>query len=1266
MSDVRLTSDQERAIHTAGRSILVSAAAGSGKTQTLAGRCAQLVCGPIEGGVCGVDELLVVTFTEPAAAEMRDRIGAELRRRLAAAPPAARPRIHEQLALLPTAPISTVHSFCRQLIRRWFTEARVDPQVEILDEEEATLLQYETMETLFERLYAGHDEHADAFRRLVEEDFDGRDAPLADLLRTIDAFVRSQPDPDGWLRAQANRFDASDGAGVRQWVRETRARRLAKELRLQRDWLAEALAEWSPDQVAACAQLRELTRYAAQVEQWADAGAAATDAVCSAIAGFALNARTGGARQRLDPAALERAKAVYEKARTTLLQGRLKAGHARFDVEQWTDGVLRIAPKLRTLASLAGEFARQYDAAKRADNVLDFSDLEQIALRILSDPSNPAKPSDIARQCQHRYRHVIVDEFQDTNPVQEAILTRVSRETAPGAAGNLFAVGDVKQCIYAFRLAEPRLFLERAERFRDGRRGELILFRENFRSRPGVIRAVNAVFEHCMTPAFAQIRYDDDAALRVGRDDPAGDGGRGFASAVTEIHLLDRITQIAATNEDNEEDEGLAQGLDEHGAQREAWLIGRRILGFMGKPSGRPRQVYDKRLGGLRDIRWRDIVILLRSPAHKAEWFVEVMERLGIPVRADARSGYFDALEIRDVLALLELLDNAAQDIPLAAVLRSPLAGAERCTPDDMVRIRAHAPNSAFHLAAERYAEDGTDDSLRSRLTTFFARLRRLRDAARRQSLADVLWRIYEETRYLAYVAGLPGGRQRRANLIGLHDRARQFGTFRRQGLRRFLRFVEQLRRQEQDVGTPSAASEADDVVRILSVHRSKGQEFPVVFVADLGHRFNLTDTHSHAVLHREAGLGIRVADVTRAIVYPSLPHQVVAEAVRAERLAEELRILYVAMTRAREHLVLVGTAKPAAIDETLHSMQCGRAGPVDPLTLMMAVCSLDWIRAVLPRLKPGAVAIRQPDEPADAVPPGAIFTLTHHDTDMITGWRLPDAQALAQQKLLARVAALEPLPPEEPIPAPPDAEVTEVLARLDWDYAPRPLTTMPARRTVSEMKRPFDPFGEPDERPAPVLPAEIEEQAAGQADRRALTASSREHAVSRGIFTHRFLQCIDLTAATDEAAVREQLATLIRTGRLPADAGEQVDTSAVAWFLQTDLGLRLREATGRVRRERTFVTSVAPEELDRTTSAQDERDCVLLRGMIDVLLLTDDGIEVVDYKTDDVSAERLAARADLYRTQLDLYARAAGQIWRRPVVARWLVFLAARQIVPA
>ena len=541
--------------------------------------------------------------------------------------------------------------------------------------------------------------------------------------------------------------------------------------------------------------------------------------------------------------------------------------------------------------SLVADFSRAYDDAKTEQNALDFADLERLTLRALKvDGTNPSMPTPLARSFHQQFKHVLVDEYQDINQVQDEILSLVSRECFAGQGSlppNLFCVGDVKQSIYRFRLAEAQQFLNRRDTYSlPDSHGQVIDLQTNFRSRGPLLHVINGIFERLMTQQAADLDYDDTQKLSAGQTFPTIENG--FTGSPVELHVVPK----EGGDPENDENE-----LDR--SEREATVLGHRILQLVSPTDAPPMQVVD-RTGALpthRPIRYADIVILLRSLRFKADQFAATLRNMGIPVHTESATGYFEATEINDVLSLLHVLDNQRQDIPLAALLRSPLSGLKNAE-DNLARIAVAYAGEPFHIAVQKYAEVQSDP-LADFLRNFQLTLLQWRQEIRRRPVAEVLWKIYDQTGYLAYVAGLPNGEQRQANLIELHDRALQFAVFNRQGLGRFLLFLEKLKK-ESDLGQASIASEADNVVRIMSIHRSKGQEFPVVLLPDLGKLINLQDTQGSILLDRQAGLGMQVIDDTLQIRYPSLASTVVQNRLKQQTLAEELRVLYVALTRQK------------------------------------------------------------------------------------------------------------------------------------------------------------------------------------------------------------------------------------------------------------------------------------------------------------------------------------------------------------------------------
>jgi ATP-dependent helicase/nuclease subunit A len=865
-SSPKWTDAQLRGIQTAGKSLLVSAAAGSGKTAMLAARCAHLICEAPEP--CEVDELLVVTFTEAAAAEMKSRIHAALRERAAASDSE---RLRRQVAMVDRASVSTLHSFCARVLREHFHAIGLDPAFTVMDGDEASLLRREIARELFDDHYE-LDATGD-FQRFIDAYGEGDDARLIRRVIHTHELLASLVDPDAWLARSRQRIqEACDGP--------------LEQSELGRE-LVQNLSRAIADIRARCDRAIELVhglqkflKYIEALTEWANVlrfwdetlANDGIDALAEEVASLELP-RLAAVSNSVP--GKELAKSAVDAVRESMTKGSFR-DLLRFTTAQWQDGLRATLPHAEVFLSLVKEFGKRYRSAKDASRVVDFTDLERLALQLLSDgPPAQRKPSAAARSYHDRFKHVLVDEYQDINEVQDAILALLSRECVcdePGAIGNLFCVGDVKQSIYRFRLAEAARFLERQKLFRDQpSRGELIDLQNNFRSRGPLLEAINAVFERLMSESAVDITYDETHRLRPGLTYPAQNGSPCFVGAPIEMHLLpaELVGEDDEPVETSDDDE-----LDR--SEREAVLVAQRIRQLTGLDGSEPVCVAEKDKSGqltTRPIRFGDVVILLRSIRYKSEQYAEVLRRAGIPVHAQSGTGYFDSTEIRDLLALLSVLDNQRQDIPLATVLRSPIANLPR--PEDaFARVRMAFPSTGekavpFHDAVVRYASE-KDDEVASQLNGFLRQLEAWRQLAHRRTLAELIHTIYEESGYLAFCAGLHDGEQRVANLMDLHERASHFGSFHRQGLSRFMQFLEGLR-EEMDLGQPSIASEADNVVRVMSVHRSKGLEFPVVFLPDLGKRINFSDCQGTILADRSAGLGMAVVDEARMIRYPSL-----------------------------------------------------------------------------------------------------------------------------------------------------------------------------------------------------------------------------------------------------------------------------------------------------------------------------------------------------------------------------------------------------------
>lgn len=1324
MSATPFTKEQRRAIETAGCDVVVAAGAGSGKTAVLAERCAHLVCDAPPPARCDADQLLVLTFTDAAAAEMRARIVEAIRRRARLAPADA--RLRRQAALVDAAAISTIHAFCHSLVRRHFVEADIDPAAALMDEDEAVLLRGDVLDALFESYYergrrAGTgdlppDDPARRFMELVEVYGLGRDAGIAQSVRRLCDYLDSLPDPESWL---------TDAVAELQRPVESIAVRAAAELRAELERQHEHVlreVEALDKSEGRCAMIGAvLDDHAAKLAEWSGALAAdnaAYDRVRGEIAGYELTRSPKTRRNKNDDgstaAALDAAIDLFDLVTKDLLGKRLKPRFGRFTAQEWADGLHATAPFAATWVDLARAFRSAYVERKRALGVLDFADLERLALGLLRSGADGAAPatnrgSSIAAALRSRFAHVLVDEFQDVNPVQAAIVDLLRRGTEEGG-GNLFVVGDVKQSIYRFRLAEPSILVERWQAARSGDGlSQAVPLSRNFRSRPEVIDFVNLVFAQLMRPGAGPIEYDEAARLVHGRagDEPSADHR-------VELHLLERHLSDATPSDDGaEEDENTTAEDDAprpfdpadpagwETIEREAFLIGRRIREMMaGGCSPRSGERPKARRGAANDpsrsderpasrsdeppgpLRFKHFAVLLRSVKASAARVVAMLRSMGIPAYSGAGGDFLAALEVREVLAALHVLDNPRQDIPLASVLRTGLLG-DAFIEDELVEIRCLDRGVPFHEAVFAYANRGPDAGLRHRLRRLRQHIQRERDEVRCRPLAEFLWSLVERSGYLAYVGGLPDGPQRRANLILLHERARTFGTFRLQGLHRFLRFIESMETQEREWPVGSPVGEGDDVVRVMSIHKAKGLEFPVVFVAGLGTRFNMQDRSGRMLFERQSGLGLRVVDSQRMIEYPSLAWQRVVEEIERTTRQEEMRIMYVAMTRARDKLVLVGTPRCKELASWLDAAR-RRRQPPSAHTVMNAASMLDWLVPVLASAAAGEV--RWPGErtsgPDRSTSPEVCV---HHARDVVS-WRVEaGAEDLRERRRAA--SRLEPLPASEPVETE-GPRVQAIMARMSAVYPHLPLASVPSVLAASAFKGAYDFTREGDEA-VPIA----EERREGTKARRHEGKGSRDQGIkeprdqgadglsnpqsairnpqsqvdprTRGIVTHRVLQFLDFARATDRAGVAAEIDRLTTVGKLTPDERSVIDLDQLAWFVATDLAALIRRAGDQYHREFQVLTAEDPHLYDATIGPVSATDKILVRGIVDGLLEFEETLEIVDFKTDELAPPEVAARALHYASQLELYARAMERLWRRPVACCRLVFLAARAIVP-
>lgn len=1204
------TNEQQAAIDSRGQTLLLSAAAGSGKTAVLVERIIRRLLDkeyPID-----ITELLVVTFTKAAAAEMRDRIGTALMKALSETKD---PRVERQLALLPSAQISTLHAFCQHVIRKYFYTIDLDPAFSIAGEEELNLLRRQVLEDVFLSYYED-DEKASILYPLADMfGSDRGDDILMDTVSRMYIYARSLAWPEHWLKEAARSYDVAPDAVIDDMVwagpiKDAVRRILEEDARLydgvlyhlrQREAFAPACDTFVAEQAA--------LRQAAQARSWND------------LSRFvrAIDFPRLKSLRKLsddDKAVWERCKKVRDDVKKDVIKT-LQAVYFSATPEEWLDGMRAMKPIMDGLVTLTLDFAKAYGAAKKEKGWIDFSDLEHFCLQILlapdASPEHPV-PSAAAEELRNQYEEVFIDEYQDTNGVQELITRLVSGED------NRFMVGDIKQSIYRFRLADPTLFLEKYHSFsRDEKAVQRCIdLGRNFRSVPVVLDAVNAVFSRAMTAEAAGMDYGEREKLYAGRQAP--DDERWIGGPVE--------VDIVPTPSDEEDDDGSTA------FEKECRFIAGRIGELLA--SGRMAARKD---GTLEPLSYRHIVVLLRSMAGKADVLIQALQEGGIPSYAEQSGGYFAAVEVQVMLALLRCIDNPEQDLAMAAVLRSPLVGLDETA---LAGVRLAGDGTLWQNLPAFVASlpDGVDE--KEDLQQFMAAFDSWRTYSRRHGVAELLQRLYDDTAYVDFVGAMPGGDVRQANLKALYDRARQYEEAGFRGLFRYLQLMDKMKEDGLDLAPAKVVSEKEDVVRIMSIHKSKGLEFPVVFVADMGKAFNRRDTQDQILFHNRLGIGLKQYDPEWRMSYPTLIWSGIAAQLRWEGTAEEERILYVAMTRARDQLILTG-----------HSSHIDRDWQrwTSRLNPAQAKSYFDWVM-------PAALAPFGAKADADYARPGAAWQ------DAI--WQVRIARAVpagtVEEGAYDGEPRLEALRRGDLTGTPVPSWLDE---QLSWQYAYPQAVRTAAKFSVSEVKRRYQELHSDelqDEAALSVPAAAVIPTAPGEDDAFAALPpwlAGEEAAVSgaqRGTALHKALQYITPAADQTTATLRREIDAFVRQGLLSREEAKLVYVPVLAAFCQSDIGRRMAESP-ELHREYPFTVLLAGgDPLPETETGEQ----ILIQGVIDCLFREDDAWILVDYKSDRL--ETADAFRSRYAVQLALYKRAVEQITHRPVEETYIYSLHLQQ----
>ena len=1260
---VKWTPEQESAImspkdsNLGAQTLLVAAAAGSGKTAVLVERIITRLK-DMENPL-SVQELMVVTFTKAAAAEMSARIGVALAKAMEFTDDKAlQARLERQLNLLPSAHISTLHSFCQWVIRSYFYKLDIPPTARIGNEAEMALLKQEVLENLLKEAY----EH-NTYGIFDLSDFfsdDKSDAGLQDKVLSLYEFAMSQSNPDGWMRHAVEPYKAAQEQDLRDtlWGRamwddqQTEIDRIADRIEQMEPLLESPVGpkKWDKvyqEQLAALAQLKGAQTWSDMVD------------VCRNLDTFTKASFTslGKALEKgeVDGALADEFKSLGSQNKDSL-KG-MKNGLFHIDESVLQQQFKDQYPLIHNLVELTIAFHKAYDEAKKEQGIMDFSDLEHLCLALLVEPGteDDPQPSEVALELQDTFKEIMVDEYQDTNGVQETIINLISR------VDNRFYVGDVKQAIYSFRMADSSLFMNKYNTY--GLMNDAVERRidlaKNFRSHENILTTTNFIFYQIMTQEAAELDYGEKESLIPGRivEEAPSD----WVGGAVELHLLD----TSDTNRSDETDgDSETAGDEPENNERELDFIIQKI-----KELHASKKQVQNADGSFRQIQWRDFAVLRRSLAGWGTRAVAAMRQAGIPAVVNERDGYFEAQEIQLLLSLLQIIDNPEQDLPMAAVLHSGLVGLDA---NELGALRLTGDGSLWSVM-HLYAEQAQDE----RLLQFIAHIERWRTLSRRHGVADLLWDIYETLDYVNYVGAMPNGLVRRANVMALYERAKGFESSGFRGLFRFLRFVESLRDSNQDMAVANVVTEADDVVRLMTIHKSKGLEFPVVFLSGVQKKFNTMDFNSPLLVDKNGGIGLKGYYPDIRVSYPSMPW-LYCKSIKSDAMkAEEQRILYVALTRARDKLFLTGyinkeIKKEKGVGAHIKHAALTQTQALGADLIKAGNSYLHWLLIAFARHLDGGAPLRniielEGETNFDLLDRQCQVKVEIHDGSLYGDLDYKadvDETTINTVRVLGKVNDV--------------ALPEEIVQRFAFTYPNLVAAKTTAKISVSELKR---RFAERDAEAVsatdvsmqqkPVISCDITEDTTGEnaildtsiptisetelADsvfgRKPLAIAAADEVVTGaqwGTLMHEAMQWLPVKKYTQKS-MTDMLDSLQAEGKFSDEERSLLSDRSLYGFFNSDLGQRLI-ASKRVERELPFSMLF---DGNRVYPDVENGERLFLQGIIDTVFVEDDQWVLVDYKTDRVkSGDELIRR---YKIQMDLYKEALERLTNMPVKASYI-----------
>ena len=1216
--------------------LLVAAAAGAGKTAVLVERIIRRIIN--DESPVDIDNMLVVTFTNAAASEMRERIGEALEKAIEKEPKSQ--RLHRQMILLGKASITTIHSFCMDVVKNNYHRLDLNPDFRIADETESYLLKLEALDDMFEDKY---EEGAEEFLQLLDAYGGNRDdEKLKNMVLEVYDFVQSTPWPEEWLHAMSQAYYTGE------------------DFDFSRTLWAEIIMEFAQMELEGCLNLLKkaeriaisgegLDKCAAQlaedintVDYLLQQGRKTWDDLFNAFKDFAFSRQQ--AVKNADKEAYEEMKEIRKEAKDRIN----KFGSDFFtcsssDIKGDLDSLY---PLIKYLSLLVLDFHGLYTEKKKEKGIIDFNDLEHFSLQILTqrDDFGNIKPSPVALSIRDRFAEILTDEYQDSNMVQEVILNIISKRDDGNP--NMFMVGDVKQSIYRFRQAKPELFLDKYSRYSDisGAKERKIKLFKNFRSREEIINGVNCLFRQLMTKYVGEIDYDKGEFLNPGALYPKDEEGYECSRDI-ELHILDLMPEdknrLEENDEENADDELVEDEEDLDDIQAEARLVALRILELMGSYGDNDKafRVYDKDLKAYRNVDYKDIVILLRTVRNWSETFVEELEGMGIPAFADTGSGYFKRMEVMTVLSLLQIIDNPMQDIPLISLLKSPIGG---FTSEELLEIRLGDKDNSFYEAMKIMADK--DDDIGKKTKNFLGRLDVWREKALHMPTDQLIWYLLYDTGYMSYVGAMPQGHQRQANLRILFERAKQYEETSYKGLFNFINFIEKLKAGSGDMGNAKILGEKDNVVRIMSIHKSKGLEFPVVILAGTGKKFNMQDMSKTMLLHHELGFGTDLVDTTRRISYSTLPKIALKHKIKMETLSEEMRILYVALTRAKEKLIITGYDKnfEKTLNKWTDALDC-KLEKLPPHIIIKGGKYLNWIGPALIRHK-RLVTLRDmcgksliPDE----------FLLDDDSKWKLKIWNKSQLlkEITKEEETFDIREILKELEENKDERKPND----DIEKRLSWIYPHIKSTKLPTKLSVTELKRiKGSSFGE--ELSESIYKTQKMRKPVFMQQEKTMTGAER------GSIIHYIMQHLDLKYINSIEEIKAQIDKMVIEEFLTNEQAKVADINRILKFFNSPIGRRMKTAD-KVYREMAFNMEISPQEVFAGEEYRDSQDNILLQGVIDCYFIEKGKIVLLDYKTDYIDGNEREYANERYGIQIAYYSNALERALGKKIDEKYIYF---------